>query len=507
MNSRRHLRLAAAAGSLSLLAACGTTVGGATAREASLNIGNAPTAASSSGPLGSQATSGQLNAGPAVAATGQSGAADAGIPPTGGDASAADGSPAAVNGQLGKTVPVGLVYCPRCGEGDANLGASGIAPGDAKADADALIAGLNQRGGILGRKIVPIYYERDPTIDSNTQAQSACAAWTQDHHVVAALTFYSNDVLRQCLSARRTLLISTDLSGSNDDTFRKFPSYVEASSLNVDRAATATVDGLFKQNYFGKSPKIGIVTYDAAAYHEAVTQHMIPALAAHHLQVSANDIEYVHTPETEGDLSNSEQSAASAVLKLNTDHVDHVLLLDGSAGVQTGGILTLFFMTGAQSQAYNPRYGLNSANGLTALAGDIPAQQLAGALAIGWEPTYDESSADDPDSHSTPTRKLCLSMLAAGGVNSSNRNDETIELDICDMLLFLKTVLERAGASVTAASFKATVDSLGGAYTSPLTFTTRFGSSRHDGVAAVRSAAFVDSCDCFRYTGPAYSLP
>lgn len=508
MTHRRTARIGAAVACASLVAACGTTVSGARAREASLGatgstggLAGASSSGGASGPIaGGQA--GQNNA-TVVAAGSTPGAGSSAF-------AAANGQPAASSGStggLGATIPVGLVYCPDCGEGDASVGASNISPGDAKADADALIAGINARGGILGRKVVAVYFQRDPTTDTNTQAQAACDKWTQDSHVLAALTFYSNDVLRTCLAQRNTLLVSTDLSGSNEATFQKFPNYVEASSLNVDRVATATVDGLFRQGYFGSHPTIGIATYDAPAYREAVTRHMLPALAAHHLHVNSADIEYVHTPQSEGDLSSSEQSAASAVLKLNTDHVDHVLLLDGNAGVQTGGILTLFFMTGAQSQAYTPKYGLNSANGLTALAGDIPAQQLAGAMAIGWEPTYDESSADDPDSHANPTRKLCLEMLARGGVTSSNRNDETIELDICDMLLFLKTVVERTGASVTPASFIATADKVGGGYPSPLTFATQFSPSQHDGVAKVRPAVFVDSCDCFRYTGPAYAIP
>ena len=45
------------------------------------------------------------------------------------------------------------------------------------------------------------------------------------------------------------------------------------------------------------------------------------------------------------------------------------------------------------------------------------------------------------------------------------------------------------------------VESLGTAYVSATTFATKFQSGRHDGAAATRMFAFVDSCTCFQCTG------
>jgi len=497
-----------------LAAGCGTTVhGAATSSTTGADNFGAEAGAGAAGPGAAAAAPGGTTVGGSDAAAttpselGSEGAGQATLS-TGssahGNYTAGAQAPARmqVSAKGAKTLLLGVRYCTDCSAGDAALGAANLDPGNPLKDAEAVRDDINNHGGIAGLKVELDVHRTTATSNINPQAQAACAQWTQDHHVFAAF-WGNNETLESCMTRAGTPLINTDLSGADQSTFARYPVYAESSSMNLDRVARVTVNGLDRQHFFTPGAVVGIASYDDPNYVKAVQHSLLPALKSH--GITWKTPEFVHTPESEGDLSNTSQSAASAVLRMRTEGVTHVLLMDGAAGIQSGGILTLEFMTQAQSQGWTPSYGLNSGNGLTALAGDVPPTQLHNSLAVGWEPAYDESAADDPDSHANAARKRCVAIMAKAGLPANNRNALAVQLDTCDQFWFLQKVIEVGGdAALTQAGFLRSIALLGSSYQSPLTFSTMFAAGRRDGVREVRNAKFVDGCTCFRYTSPPY---
>ncbi len=53
---------------------------------------------------------------------------------------------------------------------------------------------------------------------------------------------------------------------------------------------------------------------------------------------------------------------------------------------------------------------------------------------------------------------------------------------------------------MSANAFRVAAESLGPSFPSALAYGVAFGPTRHSGVAAVRYAAFDESCTCFKYT-------
>jgi hypothetical protein len=279
---------------------------------------------------------------------------------------------------------------------------------------------------------------------------------------------------------------------------------VEASGLNLDRVGVETVDGLESQGYFGRGAVVGLVTWDTSTYRHAVEYGYAKTLAAIGLRLK--DVEYVSPPPSVADVGPTSSQIGAATLHLAAQGVNRVLILDGAAGAQAGGVLTLLFLADAESQHYRPTYGLNSNNGLSIIAGDVPKAQLHGALAVGWLPLVDEPASADPDGHANAARRSCLQVMAKHGIVFQNRNAELVGMADCDMMGLLGLVLGGLqDQQLSAASFTSALNRVGTSHQSPLTFQTSYSAHQHDGVAEVRHAAFVDGCACFLYTSPAYA--
>lgn len=61
-------------------------------------------------------------------------------------------------------------------------------------------------------------------------------------------------------------------------------------------------------------------------------------------------------------LSDSGASTNNAVLRMCSEGVTHLMIMDGPAGVFKGTGLTLLFLKSTGSQSYYPRHGFNDSN-------------------------------------------------------------------------------------------------------------------------------------------------
>src|SRR2546430_2220675 len=106
-------------------------------------------------------------------------------------------------------------------------------------------------GGVLGRKLVPVYHAIDATsadtIDS--QLQAACDDFTQDHKIFVVFTG-GNETFLQCMNSRGVASMEDDLTDSDAARFQRYPYYLEIGSMNLDRIAAIEVPGLQAQGHF-----------------------------------------------------------------------------------------------------------------------------------------------------------------------------------------------------------------------------------------------------------------
>ena len=405
------------------------------------------------------------------------------------------------------TITLGLDYTKNQEEGNEALGAKGLY-GDARDGYNVVIAEINRQGGVAGRKIVPVYVGYDATgnVPIDQEDQRACATWTQDHKVFAILDG-SSDILREC--ADKAGAVNFWAGGASvPETYSRYPLYFETASLDMVRMGSVTVSELSKAGYFDAGAKIGLVTWDDPNYREAVDRGYVPGLRKLGLSLAAAPY-YVPGPQSTQDYGATSASLKSAILRFQSQHVDHVLLLDGPEGVCGGGCVTYEFLNAAKAQHYTPRYGFNDSNSIAAGldAGIYPKDQLPGSINVGW---VDFDKSYDAGGPVNQRREECFALMRKHGVDMGNPNAQADALGACDELWFLQAVFDKMNdlgyEEPTTNNFIAAVEALG-AYDSPALYGAYFGPKQHAAVAAVRISEFSTSCGCFEYSAPAYRLP
>ena len=436
---------------------------------------------------------------------------------------AAGGAPATTGatgpGVTATTINIGLSYSVNSQAAASALGASGAGAGggDGKRIWDIAVKDINDGGGVLGRKLVPVYHEFDATSGEPqaSQEQAACEDWTRDHKVFW-VSYAGGDTITPCLHKAGVAHSNSALTDASTAFYRKFPYYVEAGTLQIDRVAAALPERLRAQGYFGawdtvrgvaggaSAVKVGIVSFDDPASTFAVDRLLVPAVKR--LVAGEPEVFKVAYPRSTADNATAISAIQSATLRFRDRGVTHVLPFEtAGAGVGT------FFAQGAEQQKYYPRYGLTSGNGTQLLVdqGLWPKTQLNGALGIGWLPLVDVRNADNPDDgpDSNDARRSCVAVMTKNGVDASSAIVKRQVVEACNTVRLLKAALEAGGTGVSRDAFLAGVHRLGRSFVSGTTFATFYDPAHHDGVSQVRPVGYTAACECIRYTGPRVPIP
>jgi hypothetical protein len=393
-------------------------------------------------------------------------------------------------------IKVGVVVLENGAQANEALGNEGITTGDQRRQYEILFGDLNKRGGILSHKVVPVYHEIDvlsqETADS--QAQQTCAAFTEDNHVFAALGGL-NDTFLSCMTKAGGVQVVSELTNSAASRFERFPHYFEISSPNLDRQAALWPRHLDAMGYFGKGAVVGVLTFDDPNFVHALDKVLVPGLRR--LGFPPKERILIQPAQRFADSGGVAAQIQNAVLRFNSSGVTHVLIMDERA------FITDFFLRGAREQRYFPRYGFNTQNALGFLysQGSATAEQMKGAVGLGWSPFIGVAPDQDPASAATAPRRRCLDLMKRSGMSYSDRNAEAIALLQCDVVWFVEETI-KLGGPITTGTFVTNVHKLGSRYLSTVNFANRFAPDRHDGTSALRRQAFFENCRCFRYTSP-----
>jgi ABC-type branched-subunit amino acid transport system substrate-binding protein len=369
----------------------------------------------------------------------------------------------------------------QAGTGTASLATSGNTAQDIY---QRLIDDVNKRGGLQNHKIVPVFFTYDATSTEPiaVQDQAACAKWTQDDHVFAALIGpYHTDTLVNCLEKAGVLTLqSPGFALVDDQTLSKYKHFVLAGSMSVDSIFKAMVAGAVADKFFAKGSKVGLVTYDTPDYQRAVKAALLPALKKANVKL----VEQISVaPITSAAAyADAQPKIASGVLRLKAAGVDRVLLL-GSSGLGSP------LLTSLGAQQYAPRIAMTSADTPYFLTiAKVPGDVLKGAVGVGWMPSVDINGK--PNAVAT----TCNTLLQAAGIPASNAVQGPVS---CDHVALLEAAVKAAGSLDRDAIVK----------TLPKMAAMQLGSNdlNHFGPnrsAALRYArlAYDPGCKCFAYT-------
>lgn len=389
----------------------------------------------------------------------------------------------------------------------STLGIS-LDPGSLQADINAISADLNDRGGLFGRKLVPVFHDNraaDVAGNRENTAQANCSAFTQDRHVVSVLDgIILTESFMRCMKSAHTPLLSIGYSTLNDEDYRTFgPTLYTTLMPNVSHFVPLYVPALEQAGFFGgwdttlgKSTTapavVGILEPDTKSGHSTAALHLT-ALRKAGIKVGQ---QYFYRE----DASAYGTDMSAAVLSFRNAGVTHVLDITDLA------VPLLFFARTAQQQQYFPRYGmtswLNPQSAADIFAQGGASQQLNGSVGIGWTPGADVNLAHDPGE--TPPQRACREALARHGVSytpDKQRFALMIAWALCDDVKLLVAAAQRGGG-LSPEAIGVGMESVQNAFTPAVTFSSALSPSNHVVPGSYRVITFDGGCTCFAYTGP-----
>ena len=452
-------------------------------------------------PLGGSTTGGTTTGGTTTGGTTTGGTATGGTTGGGttGGTTGAPGGAVSGPGITASEVRIGVSYCTDCAGANAALGAGGDDPGDTRRYARAAIDDVNARGGVLGRKLVPVFHGFSASDNIDASAQAACERWTKDTPVAGM--FFRGEVIYDCARKAGVLAGNTVMDAVTGPILQRYPNLFSPNAIRLEGLYGLTVNAMVKAGWHkpgGAWPtgKIGLITWQSPQYEYAMKEGYLKAMKANGLK--DEDVRYIAVPQNAGSIADASAAVSNAVLAFRQKGIDHVFIGDGAAGIFGGVGLTLLFLQNAQSQSYFPRYGFNGNNGPD--FPNHPQRQLVGMLAIDG---LDEDPAKDQGIAPHAGRNRCFEIMRKKGLPVGDAQTQNIALLACEAAFFAATTFARANGSSLDRVIPA-VESLGTSYRSVFTYGTRFGPGKHDGVYLFRNLQYDQSCSCLKYTSKPY---
>jgi hypothetical protein len=462
----------------------GTTTGGPAAGGTGASGSSTGATSGTGGTSGSTGSAAQPGAG---SSTGSTGAAAAAVPATG-------------PGWDAKFVYIGVNTQKDVATVAQSAGANGLDAGDQEGQANAVIAYLNSRGGILGRQVKAVFHDNS-TVDANGNpdrvGNESCTFFTQDRKVIAVLnpvTLIDVDSFRSCLAKNKVPLFSASVAPVSRVTASQFaPYFFQSTATTWDDLAPVLVRQLKTAGYFdsawdtnnGRSAPgkatVGILTPDTT---DGIRtgQTLDKALAS----VGSKAVQTFRFS-----TKNNNADMSSAVLQFRGNGIDHVIGTESSL---------VAFQLQAQSQGYRPRYGVHTLNApLTFLQSNGGATQNTGAIGVGWAPSFDVDDARDPG-NINPGVPLCDGIMKAGNQSySGKRLARTVAYAFCDGLRLIAEGA-KAGGGLNGLAIHDGVLKVAPGFHSAFSFASGLRPGRLTVPGGVRPLEFKTDCACYHYS-------
>jgi ABC-type branched-subunit amino acid transport system substrate-binding protein len=220
--------------------------------------------------------------------------------------------------------------------------------GDYEKSFTAVINDINAKGGVGGRKLVPVFAPVNPT--GTEPAQAACVKLTEDEKVFAAIGFFLNDAPLCYLEQHSTPVLGGTMTAEYVAR-AKAPWYTlepgdAASTLIVDAMAA---DGVFKKG------KIGVISH--AQEQALVDNAVLPALKRNGVKFTSAVID---APSS--DTVAAQAQADTIIQRFKADGITTIVAA-GNSIVATGRAI-------AKTPDYRPRLAATARSTTSAYIAD-----------------------------------------------------------------------------------------------------------------------------------------
>jgi hypothetical protein len=317
-------------------------------------------------------------------------------------------------------------------------------PEDQRANIEAILAGMNAKGGIACRKVVPRYYEANP-LDS-TSLQQVCLRIDQDRpfFVIDNGAFFLYPQLTACFADRQIPIYTPGLLPQSTQR-AKYP-YIFGGGL-MEVVHRNMVLALGERGWFGAGngfQKLGLLYRSCNATLPGALFSWVAQAGVPSGSIVKHD---VGCPAATAPPSDIQQ----AVLDFKTAGVTHVVMVEDDIDFAN-------FSTLAERQGFRPKYALPSPMiGQTYATQHPDFDNISDAIVINQFRTGEERTPGMAPSNAATVE--CDAALKAKGRQPTWTNASGIAGNDCVALAMLKAAAEHAPAlarNALAAGLQAT---------------------------------------------------
>jgi hypothetical protein len=314
--------------------------------------------------------------------------------------------------------------------------------GDYEGAYKALIEDLNERGGINGRKIEPVFAPVSPI--GTDSADAACARLTQDEEVFVVLGFFQADAVICPVDTHETAVIGGTMTEERLAR-AKAPWYTTEAGGDLDQDAIRALADAGELD-----GKVGVV---ATIQGEAALRSQAEPLLEE-LGIEPVDVAVIDAPENDVAAQNSAVQVIAE--RFRSSGVDKVLVY-GEAGIT--------WANGMVSAAYRPKLLFTGLNAILAFSND-PTKDvglLKGSMAAApYQGRTDEFE---------PSLEPCFDIVEEATGETLLTHDEAKARGVgdnfvapavaCTNLALFEAIAEEAGDDLNYGTFRKAGDELG----------------------------------------------
>jgi ABC-type branched-subunit amino acid transport system substrate-binding protein len=340
-------------------------------------------------------------------------------------------TPAGTNGVTKGEIKIGITYPDL----DAIRSVTNTNHGDYEKSYRAVIEDLNKKGGIDGRKVVPVFAKINPL--GTVPAQEACVKLTEDEKVFAAMSFFNADAPLCFVSSHDTPILGGQTTPQYLEQAKApwvtLESGAELGPRQIDALATA---GALK----GKLGIVAIATEQQSQLDDVV----LPALKQHKIKGTTAIVD----APPDDPVANVQQ-ASTIMERFKSDGVKTVLLVGGAVTAVTNAL---------SRTDYRPRLVATNARNLASAASNPATDPTLMKTAV---------AADSGFLFSDPALEECFGVIekATGdkiveNVPQGQPQYRVSAQTACEYVNLFATLAKAGGKNLTVDSFGKAIEKL-----------------------------------------------
>jgi hypothetical protein len=397
-------------------------------------------------------------------------------------------------------VTIGIVLT-----GTSNADQFGVSLGNTYSERSidqAIVDGLNAKGGVAGRRIKVVYANTDTGSNNwETDFAAACASFTQDNKVDVVLGYVFNyfSSFESCLAKRGIPHLTTSFNIPDRQELRPYPLLLAMSTPTIDRRGLLKLRGASADGVMTSRSKVGVLSDTCPGTQQSLSRTFLPEARRLGLQVVKSIA--IGCTNGNGDNGRAVSELQSAELQFASSGVDTVVF----HSVSEGPALLLFSLN-ADSQGYRPTYVVSSLANLDSLKSYLPRGQIGNIHGYGWMANQDIPPSTYPKPNASQRR--CLGMLAAKSIRPATSPDFAFAYNICESLFSYERALTARAGDSSGVGVISAIRAFGPRVESVINNEgSTFGPQLLDAVRGYRHVVYVPARSGFTYTGPVRLVP